>query len=967
MTRDDRLHRYFDGALSDEERRAFEEELASSPELQVAFADLMEMDAVTSVVAEERSAAKAPEAPARDRRTAIAVGAVIALAASVLLAVTLTRGQGDLATYFDRTGRRHTEVRVSHAVADRYRPYDPFLAEQAPPSTPQPLELLATLERRGDHDAIVAVYLLEGKADLATPYLDESVDTPGALNDRAAAAIVEKRYEDALELLDRALQMAPSHSQAQWNRGLALEAMGLPLAAANAFDASANDASSQWATAARARAKALREKTSSWKRRWKDANEAGKKMVQTAVPMTPEQAAEFPGIARLHLYDALRGATTKAEVLGLSTVAERLDALASRPVLRRLVQWTAERDFDVRATLALRYRRLAGLALTREETGRLIDDARSHSEPDILLGAIYLGYREIELADELVALANATNDPWFETLGQAVLAERARQRGELDRALSIIADAVPEATVPFRRLGLLDDGARVALTHRRSVLARRHLTEGLALSIEARAWGHGVKLLQTRGWFEVRTNRFALAAAHFDEARLREPERCDVQRYRGALLGVAELNRNQRAAALRVITSNPACPVGVSQTEALVLIDSLPQHTPSPRSPQIERALDTIESSGLIAGKVLFQSALRGRYLIATGSVAQGIEILRGVASKDDPSGEDANGRYGRHLAVGSLIGAHAREGAFDAALGRFAAEVDAEPPTSCALGLSIDNGVFVAVAMDAGGRVRGTFDPNAADAGPAAVMARVPGALVASLEACDEVAVLARAPLAGVIPPLPPNIAWHYLFGGDGRNAAHRRYERAIAVADVHLPNAMELSSLPPYEVPVDTPVRVLRGAEATPARVLAAMKTADEVELYTHGWYDASASDTAMLVLSKDDQGRFALTPELLRGVRLERAPIVMLTACSTTRGLQYRAWTRSLPTALLRSGARAVIASAVPIPARGGQAFFASVRRAMRSGRSPAAAVRDARVSELERDPEALWLRGVVVFSG
>jgi hypothetical protein len=68
--------------------------------------------------------------------------------------------------------------------------------------------------------------------------------------------------------------------------------------------------------------------------------------------------------------------------------------------------------------------------------------------------------------------------------------------------------------------------------------------------------------------------------------------------------------------------------------------------------------------------------------------------------------------------------------------------------------------------------------------------------------------------------------------------------------------------------------------------------------------------------------------------------------------------------LPAAFVYAGARAVIASASPIPDSEASAFFDDVRARIRTSAPAAIAVRDARVAWLAQH-RGDWVRDVLVF--
>jgi CHAT domain-containing protein len=154
------------------------------------------------------------------------------------------------------------------------------------------------------------------------------------------------------------------------------------------------------------------------------------------------------------------------------------------------------------------------------------------------------------------------------------------------------------------------------------------------------------------------------------------------------------------------------------------------------------------------------------------------------------------------------------------------------------------------------------------------------------------------------------------------------------------------------------------LRGAEATPSRVLEALSRASSAELHVHGVVDTAVSEGSFLALSPDGDGRHRLTAAEVAAARLGGRPVIILGACraAETAGFFHQAY--GLPLAFLRAGARAVIAAPVDLPDAEATRFFADVRRRLEAGAEPAIAVRDARRA-LAAAPSARWVESVLVF--
>jgi CHAT domain-containing protein len=178
--------------------------------------------------------------------------------------------------------------------------------------------------------------------------------------------------------------------------------------------------------------------------------------------------------------------------------------------------------------------------------------------------------------------------------------------------------------------------------------------------------------------------------------------------------------------------------------------------------------------------------------------------------------------------------------------------------------------------------------------------------------------------------------------------------------VGDVEPPPALELPRLATWS----TSGELLSGAAATPSRVLAAIGTAAEVTIHAHGLIDVALPEASFLALSPDPEGRFALTTGDVRKAHFTTSPLIVLAACRSASAAPVWHETWSLPAAFVLAGARAVIASAAPIPDRDAPAFFDAVRDRVRTGASVAVALRDVRRQWLA-DRRADWARDVIVF--
>jgi CHAT domain-containing protein len=182
--------------------------------------------------------------------------------------------------------------------------------------------------------------------------------------------------------------------------------------------------------------------------------------------------------------------------------------------------------------------------------------------------------------------------------------------------------------------------------------------------------------------------------------------------------------------------------------------------------------------------------------------------------------------------------------------------------------------------------------------------------------------------------------------------------------VADVEAPPALGLPRLGAWDAAPGEDVRVLAGAQATPTRVLEAMRDAAEIEIHAHGLVNPRLSEASLLVLSPERGGHYALTAGEVQAQRLRGQPLVILAACRAAHGAPWTHERFSLPVAFIDAGARTVLAATVDVPDAEAGPFFNAVRERIAQGQHAASALRDVRMEWLKREPGS-WVRSVLVF--
>jgi CHAT domain-containing protein len=154
----------------------------------------------------------------------------------------------------------------------------------------------------------------------------------------------------------------------------------------------------------------------------------------------------------------------------------------------------------------------------------------------------------------------------------------------------------------------------------------------------------------------------------------------------------------------------------------------------------------------------------------------------------------------------------------------------------------------------------------------------------------------------------------------------------------------------------------RVLMGTEATPSRVLAAIRDATEIDLVAHGII--TSSRFSHLVLAREGSSD-ELSAGTIQALRLEGAPLVVLAACRAARSAYILHEPSGLPAAFIQAGARGVIAATEEIPDLEAADFFNAVRERIRQGSSPASALREERRKWLAEDKGRRWLERVLLY--
>jgi hypothetical protein len=417
--------------------------------------------------------------------------------------------------------------------------------------------------------------------------------------------------------------------------------------------------------------------------------------------------------------------------------------------------------------------------------------------------------------------------------------------------------------------------------------------------------------------------------------------------------------------ARREVDAALATGLPLSLSGAFVLAD-LSRMKPSPEDEaHLTRSLEAVRG-GLTPGERAVATHVLGRFFIERDA-ARGRELLWRSIQEAQAQGleEDVSARRARAFSYTSLVLDAGRRGAFEEALELFAKERGLELPRQCLLAAAVDSERTLLIARGPSGELLGHHDETRRQPLPERLVGLVPEPLLARLRGCARVEVLARPPLHGRVGLLPSELAWSYLTRTSSPRTPRTGPAVHLVVSEVELPRDSSLKRLNPWTPTFgpDEQRLTLSGAEATPSRVLGAMRSATEIDLVAHGIIN-DYSDASYLLLAPEPDGPELSVPEV-RTASLLGAPFVVLAACHAAHTSYAVHESFSLPAAFIEAGARGVLAATVEIPDREAETFFNAVRERIRSGTEPSLALRDERVQWLREGKGKAWLDSVLLF--
>jgi hypothetical protein len=700
---------------------------------------------------------------------------------------------------------------------------------------------------------------------------------------------------------------------------------------------------------------------------WQETMDAAKALVADASTVPPELLQARPGVFRAYLYEAIRAAGSVERLQSLEPLAEVLDARYGGTALRDAIRWARSRDFRHRGPLAARY---LELYRTHQLAGGLqpyLEQVLRAGERDLYMGAL-LRENQVEAhLDIFSALAAEVEDPWFLLIGDHEKALASIRRGELLRAEQFFLNAVARCKtqpIGYRCIRIEADLADLYRQLHRLPESNQHALAALTGYRGDSRWSEDQQLLQL-GQNARFLGEAALARAYLEEVLARAPDDCSIRHFVRANDALASLQALSVEKARASMAEALSCKAALSMAGAMTLVDLARMKPDAQQDRKLLEGLEALRAQGKLGpGELALATHFEGSFY-AERDRARGEALLRRaiVEARKLPS-YDVDARKAQAYSYTSLVFAAGRAGEYAQALALFGEELGGTLPRRCLLAVTVDYERTLVLSLGPDGHMLGHYDASRTVPLGEDLRGLVPESLVTPLRACEQVAVVARPPLHGRAGLLPADMAWSYYVPRPPPGTPVAGPTRRLVVADVVAPRALELPSLNAWDGTVEAGTTVLSGQDATPSRVLEAMVVATEVEVHAHGLVNPNLSEASLLVLSQEDNGRYALTVGEVQARRLRGQPLVILAACRAAHGAPWTYERFSLPVAFINAGARAVLAATVDVPDAQAGAFFNAVRERIRHGAHAAVALRDVRMEWLGRDPES-WVRSVLVF--
>jgi len=977
------LEAFSDGELSASEADAFRDHLPDCAACQAGLTDLLMLERLGSRYVERYP--EPPPPPPKHYRRPLFYVAGFAAAAGVMLVAGLvvaniknTRALEPAEFAWNLDGRTRDLPRMTDPRSDRYRsPRQQAMGSEDVSASAKALPYgeFDKLDKAKDYQALAAMLMVWGKPEEALGQLDKLPgETADSLNDRAAALLASlgkandnrEKANKVLELLDRALTLAPSHSQAHWNRALLLEKLGLPLSAARDFK-QVTSQDQGWVREAAQRADELIEDDKKLDKSDRDLRNLGEQLIREH--RLPEGVTPSPKL-RNYFYELVRTCLSAAEVQGLTPLAKSLDGFAGDEVLENYVKRVAARDFKRRAPLVQEYIQLRADSYPVMRTQRFVDELSRAGEDDLVLGVLMKLKGTSHARDTFIERVSQSQDPWLRVLAAQYQSELLDEQGDLRAALAALESAEKFCAGPRAKLYRCVEW-KMDLSYTYGKLSDADNAEKEARSGWTLARDQNFRELELRFLMQLaNTARMrkdvASARAFLGEA---------LERTRGSVLQERDIHQNLAHLELSVLNFERAraeidqvfaLGIALTQHGADALVSIAPHVPSSHDEAALKVALkDDLESKG---GKRAYALHLMGRFYLQKDR-AKGQALLE-KALQEAAHENDNDSIRARGYSSSALIIDAAKAQEFDGALERFGQAMALTVRKECVVGLAAEWGSFAAIWRGQDGRTDGFFTAEAVARTGSDLTGVLPEKAVAALKNCSKVDVLARPPLHDRSGVLPPDIAWSYRTRMDApKPRSGRPIHLVVFDVDYGGTPRRPLHWTPTFAPGAADEEQVsLSGTRATLPKVIQEMTRATEIDIATHG---EIRSKVPYLVLAKDadSQETAELTIQRLRTLKLEGAPLVILAACEASEGTPVLYEPVSLPHGFLAAGARAVIAATRKIPDGDSSLFFADLRAQLRKGSSPAVALRDTRQKWLREQGQkagaAEWLNSILVF--
>lgn len=149
-----------------------------------------------------------------------------------------------------------------------------------------------------------------------------------------------------------------------------------------------------------------------------------------------------------------------------------------------------------------------------------------------------------------------------------------------------------------------------------------------------------------------------------------------------------------------------------------------------------------------------------------------------------------------------------------------------------------------------------------------------------------------------------------------------------------------------------------LLHDDEATEPRVIAEAAQADVIHIASHAVVNSHDSRMSALLVAGSATSNGLLSVSEITNLRLKQRPLVVLAGCTTALEGGGRGSIDSIAAAFLAAGARGVVATILEIDDAESLYFSTSLHRHLRTGKTPAAAVRAAQLEMLSAGRTAAW---------